>query len=104
MPNNPFGFDLSELMKMLQSPGSVNMEIARSTADATAIHDLESGEPQPEPPITSDAARAFDDVVRAVQLSVSEATGISAALTVPARCVNRTEWARTTLNGLETVL
>lgn len=103
MPN-PFGFDLSELMRMLQSPGPVNMEIARTTAETMATVDPETGEQHPEPPVDPEHARAFEDVVRAVQLSVSETTGITGALTVPARVVDRPAWSRTTLHGLEPVL
>jgi putative hydrolase len=102
--NNPFGFDLSELIRMLQSPGPVNMEIARRTAHESATHDPETGEDKPEPAMAPAAVAAFDDVVRAAQLSVAEATGISAALTVSARAVDRKVWADATLNGLEPVL
>jgi putative hydrolase len=102
--NNPFGFDFTELMRMLQSPGPVNMEIARKTAHETATHDPLSGEGKPEPPVAPAAMSAFDDVVRAAQLSVAQATGISAALTVPARAVDREAWADATLTGLEPVL
>ena len=101
---NPFNFDLTELMRMLQSPGPVNIEVARRTAEAMADLDLETGETRPEPPIADDASRAFDDVVRAVQLMVADATGISGALQVPARTVTRANWASTTLTGLEPVL
>ena len=80
---NPFNLDLNEIMRMLQSPGPVNMEVARRTAEAMANVDDETGEPRTEPPIGPEEARAFDDVVRAVQLMVTEATGISGALTVP---------------------
>jgi putative hydrolase len=99
-PFNPFGFDLNEIMRMLQSPGPVNMEVARKTAESMATVEGETG----ELPVDPDAAQAFDDVVRAVQLMVSEATGISAALTVPARTVDRATWSTVTLTGLESVL
>jgi putative hydrolase len=101
---NPFNLDLSEIMRMLQSPGPVNMEVARRTAESMANVDAETGEPRTEPAIEPDAARAFDDVVRAVQLMVTEATGISGALTVPARSVDRATWSSVTLTGLEPVL
>jgi putative hydrolase len=99
-PFNPFGFDLNEIMRMLQSPGPVNMEVARKTAESMATAE---GEPR-EQPVPAEESRAFDDVVRAVQLMVSEATGISAALTVPARTVDRATWSGVTLTGLEPVL
>jgi putative hydrolase len=99
-PFNPFGFDLNEIMRMLQSPGPVNMEVARKTAESMATVEGETR----ELPIEPDEAQAFDDVVRAVQLMVSEATGISAALTVPARTVDRATWSNLTLTSLESVL
>ena len=106
-PFNPFNspdFDLAEIMRMLQSPGPVNMEVARRTAETMANVDTETGEPRQEPPLDEAAARAFDDVVRAVQLMVSEATDLSPALTVPARNVDRATWSSLTLTGLEPVL
>ena len=66
--------------------------------------DPETGEPAPEAAIDATAAGAFDDLVRAAQLAVAEATSISGALSVPARGVDRQTWARTTLSGLEPVL
>ena len=101
---NPFNLDLNEIMRMLQSPGPVNMEVARRTAESMANVDLETGEARPSAPVDPESARAFDDVVRAVQLAVSEATGISGALTVPSRCVDRATWSNLTLTGLEPVL
>jgi putative hydrolase len=101
---NPFNLDLSEIMRMLQSPGPVNMEVARRTAESMANVDVETGEARPSAPVDPDSARAFDDVVRAVQLAVSEATGISGALTVPSRSVDRATWSNLTLSGLEPVL
>jgi putative hydrolase len=101
---NPFNLDLSEIMRMLQSPGPVNMEVARRTAESMANVDMETGEARPATPVDPESARAFDDVVRAVQLVVSDATGISATLTVPSRCVDRAMWSNLTLSGLEPVL
>jgi putative hydrolase len=101
---NPFGFDLNELFRMLQSPGPVNMEIARSTAQATATVDLETGQAKPDPAPAPEAVRAFEGVVRAVQLAVADATGIAEALRVPARTVDRKGWSRATLDGLGPVL
>jgi putative hydrolase len=103
MPN-PFGnIDWNEFMRMLQSPGPVNMQVARATAEAVAVADLETGEQRTEPPIPADATKAFDDVVRATQLTVADATSLSGALSVPFRTVDRRGWAATTLNGLEPV-
>jgi putative hydrolase len=101
---NPFNLDLNEIMRMLQSPGPVNMEIARRTAESMANVDIETGEARPAPPVDPEGARAFDDVVRAVQLVVSEATGISSTLTIPSRGVDGAMWSKLTLAGLEPVL
>ena len=101
---NPFGFDPQQLMRMLQSPGPVNMEIARTTAEATATMDVDTGQQTPEPDVAPEVVRAFDDVVRAAQVAVSDATALSSALTLPSACVNRVEWSRATLAGLEPVL
>ncbi len=106
MPN-PFGnfgnIDWNEVMQMLQSPGPVNMKVARATAEAVAVSDLETGEQRPEPPIAPDATKAFDDVVRATQLTVADATSLSGALSVPFRAVDRKGWSTTTLDALEPV-
>ncbi|MDQ1434468.1 MAG: hypothetical protein QOF59_1284 [Actinomycetota bacterium] len=108
VPQTPGGFpgpfDLNKIMRMLQSPGPVNMEVARETAESMANVDVETGEQRVEPPVDPEAARAFDDVVRAVQLMVMEATGISGTLSVPSRTVDRATWASLTLTGLEPVL
>ncbi|HET9728737.1 MAG TPA: zinc-dependent metalloprotease [Acidimicrobiia bacterium] len=101
---NPFGFDLTELMRMLQSPGPVNMEVARQTAEAMAGLDLDTGTAKPEPSIADTDRAAIADVVRAAQLAVADATGISEVLSVSTRCVTRAEWAKTTLDGLARVL
>ena len=36
-PFNPFGFDLNEIMRMLQSPGPVNMEVARKAVETNFV-------------------------------------------------------------------
>ena len=48
-PGWPFGpgFDLNEMMRMLQTPGPVNWELARRVAADTSIADPETGEPVP---------------------------------------------------------
>jgi putative hydrolase len=96
--------EFAEMLQMLQSPGPVNMAIARKTAQGIAQTDLETGQPRPDPPAGADERAAYDDVVRAVQLSVAEATSLSGALTVPAQTVDRATWADTTMTGLEAVL
>jgi putative hydrolase len=97
---NPFGFDLDQLMRMLQSQGPVNLDIARQVATAVATADPETGEPTGEPSIDAATRSTFDDVVRAAQVTVAEATGIAGTLGVPSECVDRAGWAHATLDGL----
>ncbi len=97
---NPFGFDLEQLMRMLQSQGPVNLEIAQQVASTVATADAETGEATTEPPIDATMRNTFDDVVRAAQLTVAETTGISGTLSVPSECVDRAGWAQATIEGL----
>ena len=46
-PFDPFGFDLNEIMRMLQSPGPVNMEVARADRGGDGDIDVETGEARP---------------------------------------------------------
>jgi putative hydrolase len=105
-PGFPFppGFDLNELLRMLQSPGPVNIEIARKMAASVATMDLATGATQAEPPVDAEAVAAFEQLVRAAQLAVADTTGITQTLTVPWRCVDRKSWAESTLDGLAPVL
>ena len=54
-------------MRMLQSQGPVNFEIAQQVATAVATANAETGEPEAEPPIDPAMRASFDDVVRAAQ-------------------------------------
>jgi putative hydrolase len=101
---NPFGFDLEQLMRMLQSQGPVNFEIAQQVASAVATAHPETGEPEAEPPIDSDVRESFENVVRAAQGAVAETTGIATALGVPSECVDRSRWSQATLDRLAPVL
>jgi len=101
---NPFGFDLQQLMRMLQSQGPVNFDIAHQVADAVATAQPDTGEPAAEPKIDPSVIASFDDVVRAAQVTVVEATGIAATLGIPSVCVDRSGWAQATLEGLMPVL
>jgi putative hydrolase len=101
---NPFGFDLDQLMRMLQSQGPVNFEIAQQIATAVATADANTGQPGAEPEIDPALRSSFEDVVRAAQLTVAETTGIATTLGIPMTCVNRSGWAHATLDELEPVL
>jgi putative hydrolase len=101
---NPFGFDLDQLMRMLQSQGPVNLDIARQVATAVATADTETGEPVAEPVIEEATRGIFDSVVRAAQVTVAETTGIAGTLGVPSVAVDRAGWANATIDGLVPVL
>jgi len=101
---NPFGFDLEQLVRMLQAQGPVNLEIALQVATTVATADDETGQPSAEPDIEPKVRASFDDVVRAAQTSVADTTGIATALGIRSQCVNRQEWARATLNEITPVL
>jgi putative hydrolase len=101
---NPFGFDLEQLMRMLQSQGPVNFEIALQVATTVATADAQTGQPTTEPAIEPAVRQSFEDVVRAAQVSVADTTGIATTLGIRSECVDRREWARATLNELTPVL
>jgi putative hydrolase len=101
---NPFGFDLQQLMRMLQSQGPVNFDIAHQVADAVATAQPDTGEPATEPNIDPSVLAGFEDVVRAAQVTVVETTGIAAAPGVPSGGGARAGWAQATLEGLMPVL
>jgi putative hydrolase len=101
---NPFGFDIEQLMRMLQSQGPVNVEIAQQVASAVATTDEETGLQSQEPGIDASVRTNFDDVVRAAQVSVAETTGIATTLGVSTVCVDRSGWAHATLDELMPVL
>jgi putative hydrolase len=102
----PFGpgFDFNELMRMLQTPGPVNWELARRVAAETSSTDRETHQPMIEAPVDASERAQFLDIVRAAQTHIAGATALSHALTLPADVVDRAGWARRTLDGLQTVL
>src|SRR4051812_13699475 len=103
-PGQPFGFDLSELMRMLQSQGPVNWEVARQSAAKLATTDPETGADRTESPIDTSTVVAYDAVVRAAQVAVVGATGLGETHTMRVSCVDRRTWAEGTLEGLKPVL
>ena len=51
-----WGFDLDELMRMLQTPGPVNWELAQRVAAETSTTDRETHQPMIESPSTPPSA------------------------------------------------
>ena len=102
----PFGpgFDFNELMRMLQTPGPVNWELARRVAAETSTTDRDTQEPMPAPPLDAADRAQMLDLVRAAQTHIAGATALSHALTLPVEVIDRAEWARASLEGLRPVL
>ncbi len=103
-PFGPGGFDLSEIFRMLQSPGPVNWELAREIAQNLAAGDPETGEPRDDPAVDAQRADSLIALVRAAQTHVAGATGLAEAAAVPVQVVTRREWTTITLDGLRPVL
>lgn len=101
LPGFSFGgqtFDLSQMMRVLQSPGPVNWEIARQIAGWIAT------EGEAEPSIDPAARTEFEELGRAAQAHVAGETGLSATLSTPTRTMVRAEWATLHLDALKDVL
>ncbi len=100
----PFGqgaegsFDLAQLMQMLQSSGPVNWEVARQVAAWVA---LEGGTERPVDPPDHEH---FDELVRAAQTHVVDATGLAATFRAPLRTIGPKAWADLHLEALRPVL
>jgi putative hydrolase len=108
--SNPFGFpqipgfdlskmDLGQLMRMLQSPGPVNWEIAAQLAGFVALEGKDA-----EPPIPSTAAAELHELARAAESHVVAETGLDAAFGLEVRALGRREWAELHLEALKPVL
>ena len=109
-PASPFGLpfdlsqvDLNEAMRILQSPGPLNWEIAGQTAEQVALEGDEDDGPVDE---------AIDPATRAELLELAHSvagpviteTGLTDVLTIPVDVVDRRTWARRHLDGLRPVL
>jgi putative hydrolase len=105
------GFDPAQLMRMLQSEGPVNWEVARQVAAWIALSDASAPAPMALPssppvdePVDPATERALTGIARAAQASVAEMTGLGEINRVPVRAVGRRAWAEATLDGLHPVL
>jgi putative hydrolase len=94
----PGGFDLTQLMGMLASPGPVNWEVARQVARSVAVGDTAEIPPEPA------ALAEFAELARAAQTHVAELTGLAASLATPVGVVTPGEWAELHLTALRPVL
>jgi putative hydrolase len=105
-PGWPFwqGLDMNDVMRMLGTPGPVNWELARRVAAETSTADPETGQPAPPNPVNAAERDTLLDLVRAAQTNIASATGLSHALTLTVDVVDRPDWSRRTLDGLQPVI
>src|SRR5918999_6189135 len=97
-PFGPFGgFDLSQMLRFLQSDGPVHWEVARQVARWVAL------EGQTEPPVAAEDRARMGEVASAAEQRVLAETGEPS----PSRSVallGRAEWADQALQTLRPVL
>ena len=116
-PGGWSGFDPAQLMRMLQSDGPVNWEVARQVAAWIARSDEHASllgalsvpgsaptQPPVDPPIDPSTIGSHEGIARAAQAAVADATGLGEINQVAVRVVGRGAWAETTLTGLQPVL
>ena len=103
MPGLPFGFDLgavdfAQLTRMLQSSGPVNWEVARTAAEWMAT------EGEPEPMIAPATRAELEDLARAAQSRVADATGITEVHVARVEVLDRRGWVTRHERALRPVL
>jgi len=102
LPFDISGIDLNEAMRILQSPGPLNWEIARQTAEQVAV---ESDDDDRADESIAEATRAeLTELARAAVGPVVTETGLEDVLTLPVDVIDRRTWARRHLDGLRPVL
>jgi len=80
--------DIEALMRMLQSPGPVNWEVASQVATMVAADDDRAPR--------SDERSELEGLARAALTHVVGETGLTAAFGAPVRILGRDDWARCT--------
>jgi putative hydrolase len=102
LPFDISGIDLNEAMRILQSPGPLNWEIARQTAEQVALERDDDGRADES---ISDASRSdLTELARAAVGPVVTETGLEDVLSLPVDVIDRRTWARRHLDGLRPVL
>jgi len=101
LPFDISGIDLNEAMRILQSPGPLNWEIARQTAEQVAV---EAEDGQADESITDATRTELGELARAAIGPVVTETGLDDLLTLPVDVIDRRTWARRNLDGLRPVL
>ncbi len=91
--------DLAQMMRMLQSEGPVNWEVATQVAGLVAL-----GGEEHERPVEVADHEQLDELVRAAQTLVVSETGLTATFGAPLRTLGPKSWAELHLRGLRPVL
>jgi putative hydrolase len=92
------GFDPSQLLRFLQAQGPQAAQLTAEVAKWVAL------EGAPEGAVDPASRQQFDDLTRAAQIQVANATGLTASLSEPARCVGRAGWIDVAVPALQPVL
>lgn len=90
--------DLNQIMRMLQSSGPLNWEIARQTAEQVA------SEGQPDPAVSAADRKQFEELAHAAQTLVVGETGLTATFATELRTVGPRGWVDLHLVALQPVL
>jgi putative hydrolase len=90
--------DLNQVMRLLQSTGPVNWEIARQTAEWVAL------EGKPEPTVTARDREQFEELAHAAQTLVVGETGLTATFATALGTVGPKGWVDLHLVALRPVL
>ena len=90
--------DLGQVMRLLQSTGPVNWEIASQTAEWVAL------EGQPEPPVSARDREQFEELAHAAQTLVVGETGLTATFATALATVGAKGWVDLHLVALRPVL
>ncbi len=98
MPFGGGGFDLAQVMRMLQSQGPINWDIAGQIAAWVAV---EGGT---ERPIDPTAHAQLEELAHAAQTHVVAETDLGATFTAPLRTLGPQGWAALHLDALHPVL
>ena len=95
---DPTQMNLADLMRLLQSDGPVNWEIAKQTAEYVAIDGSE------EASIPPSTVLELNELARIACDYVASETGVTEVLSAPVKVIGASEWARLHLDSLRLVL
>lgn len=98
LPFGAGGLDFSQMMRILQTEGPVNWEVAQQVAAWVA---LEGGT---ERPIDRAAHEQLDELARAAQTHIVGESGLASTFRAPLRTVGPKGWAELNLDALRPVL